>query len=141
MKKSIIALMFIGLLVPCSSFAGNEDRIGTAGATQLLINPWARSSALGNSNVASVVGIEGSFMNVGGLAFTRKTEMMFTNTDWMSGSDIAINSFGLAQRVGESSVLGLSVMALDYGDFITTTTETPEGDGSTFAVNSLNSLL
>jgi len=125
-------------MIPTSIFAGNEDRIGTAGGTQLLINPWARSSALANSNVASVVGIEGSFMNVAGLAFTRKTELMFTNTDWMSGSDISINSIGLAQRVGESSVLGLSVMTIDFGDFVTSTVDLPEGDGSTFAVNSLN---
>lgn len=137
MKKRIAAVLLAGLMIPCGLLAGNEDRIGTAGGTQLLINPWARSSALASSNVASVIGIEGSFMNVAGLAFTRKTEMMFTNTDWMSGSDISINSIGLAQRVGESSVLGISVMSLDYGDFITATTDVPEGDGSTFAVNSL----
>lgn len=125
-------------MIPSISFAGNEDRIGTAGGTQLLINPWARSSALANSNVATVVGIEGSFMNVAGMAFTRKTELMFTNTDWMSGSDISINSIGLAQRVGESAVLGISVMAIDFGDFVTSTVDLPEGDGSTFAVNSLN---
>lgn len=138
MKNYISLFLVASILVPSLAFAGNEDRIGTAGATQLLINPWARSSALANSNVASVHGIEGAFMNVAGLAFTRKTEIMFTNTDWMSGADISINSIGLAQRVGESSVLGLSVMATDYGDFVTSTVEIPEGDGSTFAVNNLN---
>ena len=87
-------VLVIGVMLSCLPIlvmAGNEDRIGTAGGTQLLINPWARSSALASSNVATVNGIEGAFINVGGLAFTRKTELMFTNTDWMSGSDIAIN--------------------------------------------------
>ncbi len=138
MKNYISLILTACVLIPSLAFAGNEDRIGTAGATQLLINPWARASGLANSNVASVRGIEGTFMNVAGLAFTRKTEIMFTNTDWMSGADISINSIGLAQRVGESSVLGISVMATDFGDFVTSTVELPEGDGSTFAVNNLN---
>ena len=132
MRKYIVIGLAAILLSPMGLKAGNEDRIGTAGATQLLVNPWARSSGLANSGVASVVGIEGSFMNVAGLAFTRKTEIMFTNTDWMSGSDISINAVGLSQRVGESGVVGLSVMSIDFGDFITATTDNPEGDGSTY---------
>jgi hypothetical protein len=134
-------VLVIGVMLSCLPIlvmAGNEDRIGTAGGTQLLINPWARSSALASSNVATVNGIEGAFINVGGLAFTRKTELMFTNTDWMSGSDIAINGIGLAQRVGESGVVGLTVMSIDFGDLTTSTIEVPEGDGSTFTVSNLN---
>jgi len=131
-------MLTMGTLIPSAMFAGNEDRIGTAGATQLLINPWARSSALANSNVASVTGIESAFMNVAGLAFTRKSELMFTNTNWMKGSDISINAIGLAQRVGESSVIGLSIMSVDFGDLVTSTENVPEGDGSTFSVNNLN---
>ena len=138
MRKYIVIGLAAILLSPLGLKAGNEDRIGTAGATQLLINPWARSSGLANSGVASVVGIECAFMNVAGLAFTRKTEIMFTNTDWMSGSDISINAVGLSQRVGESGVIGLSVMSVDFGDFVTATTDNPEGDGSTYTVNNLN---
>ena len=138
MKKIVVCFLIAASISPMSLLAGNEDRIGTAGGTQLLINPWARSSALANSNVATVVGIEGAFMNVAGLAFTRKTELMFTNTDWMSGADIAINSLGISQRVGESSVIGLSVMTIDFGDLVTSTENLPEGDGSTFSVNNLN---
>jgi hypothetical protein len=138
MKRVIVILLAIGTMIPSYIHAGNEDRIGTAGATQLLINPWARSSALANSNIATVHGIEGAFMNVAGLAFTRKTELMFTNTNWMKGSGISINAIGLSQRVGESSVLGLSVMSVDFGDLVTSTENVPEGDGSTFSVNNLN---
>jgi len=32
------------------SFAGNEDRVGSAGASHLLINPWARGSAIGDAH-------------------------------------------------------------------------------------------
>lgn len=138
MTKTLKAITLSLCMVPMLLHAGNEDRIGSAGASQLLINPWARSSALASSNVATVSGLEGTFMNVGGLAFTRQTEIVFTNTDWMSGADISINGIGLAQRVGESGVIGLSVMTVDFGDLVTSTVDVPEGDGSTFTVNNLN---
>ena len=58
------------LLIACSSttnlFAGNPDRVGSAGASQLLINPWARSSGMGGSNIASVKGLESLYGNVAG---------------------------------------------------------------------------
>ena len=38
------------------SFAGNEDRAGSAGATELLINPWAKSSSWGSAGISSVNG-------------------------------------------------------------------------------------
>ena len=31
--------------------AGNEDRVGSAGGSQLLINPWARSAAFGDAGI------------------------------------------------------------------------------------------
>ena len=138
MNKLTTVVMALLMLATSNVQAGNEDRIGSAGGTQLLVNPWSRSSALANANIASVVGIEGSFLNAAGLAFTRKTEVMFTNTNWMSGSDISINALGFSQRVGESSVLGLHVVSIDFGDLRTATVDRPDGDGSVFTVNNLN---
>ena len=63
--------------------AGNEDRVGSAGASELLINPWARSSAWGDAGMSCVNGIEATFMNVAGLAFTDKTELVFNRTNWL----------------------------------------------------------
>jgi len=139
-RVSIISMLCIGFvaMTSLSLQAGNEDRIGSAGGTQLLINPWSRSSALGNSNIASVVGIEGSFLNVAGIAFTRKTEVMFSNTDWMSGSDVSVNTLGLTQRVSESGVLGINVVTIDFGELRRTTVDLPDGDGSTFTANNLS---
>ena len=50
-----------------SDDVSSEERVGQAGAYELLINPWARSSGLASSNTASVRGIESVFMNVAGL--------------------------------------------------------------------------
>lgn len=134
--SKLLAALLIGL--PIAALAGNPDRAGSAGASQLLINPWAQSSGLANSNMASITGIESTFQNVAGLAFINKTEIQFTNTQYLVGSGIQINSFGLAQKVGEGSVIGLSVMSMSFGDIPITTTELPEGGIGNFRPNMSN---
>src|SRR5256885_16775781 len=76
-------------------FAGNPDRAGQAGATELLVNPWARSSGWGNANTGSVRGLEAIYGNVAGTAFTKKTDIIFSHTQWLKGSEINVNAFGL----------------------------------------------
>ncbi|MDD4150223.1 MAG: PorV/PorQ family protein [Bacteroidales bacterium] len=118
-------------LISTKTFAGNEQRVGSNGASELLINPWARSTGWGDANVACVVGLEGMHQNIAGLAFTRKTEFAFTNTQWIA--DIAINSGGFAAKVGETGVLGVSIMNMNYGKIDITTADLPEGGIGTYS--------
>ena len=118
--------------------AGNKDRSGEAGAAELLINPWARSSGWGGVNVANVHGLEGMFNNVAGIAFTQKTELIFSYTDWLKGADIKLMSFGIAARVGDAGVIGVSVMSMNFGDIDITTVDLPEGGVGTFSPRYLN---
>jgi hypothetical protein len=129
-----IALVFISF----DGFAGNEDRAGEAGASELLINPWARSSGWGGANTASAKGLESMNLNIAGLAFTENTEMIFSNTRWLSGADINILNFGFAKKVGESGVLGLSVTRMSFGEMQITTADLPDGGIGTFQPNYLN---
>ena len=132
-------LLIIALTSPLFSFAGNEDRAGSAGATDLLINPWARSSSWGSAGVSSINGLEALFTNVAGLAYTDKTEMMFARTNWLGTiSGIGLNAAGFAQRLSESGVLGISIMSLNYGDIQITTTELPEGGVGNFNPSAMN---
>ena len=133
LKLTIIA---ISTLLGFSAFAGNEDRIGSAGSNQLLINPWNRSAGWGGAGGAHIKGLGALHLNVAGLALADKTEIMFSNTDWMSGAGIKINSIGLAQKIGESNVIGLSFTTMDFGDLPITTTELPEGGLGTFSPSS-----
>ena len=135
---SKIALAGAALLFAAPTYAGNPDRIGQAGAPELKINPWARSSGWAGANTASVQGLEATSLNVSGLAFTRKTEVMFVNTQRLVGSDVNVNAFGLAQRVGEQSALGLSIMSVNYGDIPITTVNLPEGGLGNFRPTALN---
>lgn len=133
-----VALAGMFLAPVTKTFAGNPDRAGQAGATELLINPWARSSGWAGSNIASSKGLESMFLNVAGTAFTKKTELMFARTNWLKGTDININAFGLTQRVGETGAIGLSIMSMDFGDIPITTVENPEGGVGTFSPQFVN---
>lgn len=137
-KLNKITFMF-SLVVLCSSaFAGNEDRAGEAGAPEILVNPWARSGGFGAANSTAIRGIEAISLNVGGLAQVDGTELAFTHTNYLGGSGITINAFGLAQPVGETGVIGLSVSAMNLGDNDITTVESPEGGLGTFSPVFLN---
>ena len=108
-------------------FAGNEDRAGSAGASQLLINPWCRSSALGDANVANSMGLEATFTNIAGLAQTDKTQLKFNFTNWLGSAGIPFSSAGIAQRISSSSVIALSVQSMSFGDLMITTVDNPDG--------------
>lgn len=137
-KLTTIVLMACGMSAALSTFAGNEQRVGQAGATQLQINPFARSTGMGSANIASVRGLEATFSNVAGLAFTDNTELIFSRTNWLSMGGVDngvanINAFGFSQKVGESGVLGVSVMSMGFGDIDITTVNLPDGGVGTFS--------
>jgi hypothetical protein len=137
-SKFILFVTLIGGFPVAESFAGNPDRAGQAGATELLINPWARSSGWGNANTGSVHGVEAIFGNVAGIAFTNKTEIVVAHTQWLKGSDVNINAFGFTQKLGESGAMGLAVMAMDFGDVMVTTEDNPDGGLGTFSPSFIN---
>jgi len=136
-KLNIIAVVSL-VLLSIGLFAGNEDRAGEAGASQLLINPWARSSGLGGSNTASARGLEAMNLNVAGLSFIGQTELNGSYTSWLSGTDINIFNFGFAQKMGETGALGITFTSVDFGDFDVTTVDLPDGGVGTFDPNYLN---
>ncbi len=117
-----------GLIVTVFANAGNEDRVGSSGAAQLLINPWARSAATGDAGISTVNGLEASFVNIAGLAFTDKTQIKFNYSNWMGNAGISFNSAGLAQRVSETDVISVSVQSMNFGDIPITTVANPEGN-------------
>ena len=131
LKLSIILLMTLGYSI--TVVAGNEDRAGEAGASQMLINPWTKSAGFGGANTASAVGLEAMHLNIAGMAFTRKTELLVNHKRYLVGSDVSINTFGFSQKVGETGVIGLSIMSMNFGDIDITQVDLPEGGIGTFS--------
>lgn len=131
MKSYLIILG--ACLVSITAFSGNDTKRGQAGATELLMNPWAKSTGYAGAGTAMLTGVEAMRWNVAGLAHTQKTEVVLAHSRWLVGSQIFTNAVGLAQRLGENSgVLGLSLMNVDFGELVETTFFQPGGTGTTF---------
>lgn len=124
--------------------AGNRDRTGQAAASHLLINPWASTNGWGSAGISFTKGIEATFSNIAGMAFTRKTEIAYTNSIYMAGSKTMINSLGIVQNLGQTRAggergnIGLTIMMMNLGKIPITTTNSPEGGIGYFSPSTLN---
>ncbi|MCC6181083.1 MAG: PorV/PorQ family protein [Bacteroidia bacterium] len=133
LKVSLSAVLTGGLLATgFQAQAGNPERAGQAGATQLLINPYARSAGWAAANGAFSRGLESQYTNVAGIAYTKRTEVMFMRSAWLVGTGININAFGVSQRVGETGAIGLGITSINAGKIERTTEDQPEGGLGTF---------
>lgn len=138
MANRLLALLVIGCMCTVNLSAGNPDRQGEAGAYELLMNPWARSAGLHSMSTSLVRGVEAIRLNVAGLSRINKLEVNIGYANYLQGTGISMNAFGLASKMGQRGAFGFSVMTLDFGDIPVTTTDQPEGTGSTFSPRFLN---
>lgn len=141
MKKiyfSFLIFSAITCLLLAPLYGGNPDRQGEAGAYELLMNPWARSAGLHSMPTSMVRGVEAMRLNVAGLSRINRLEVVAGHAIYLQGTDINMNALGIATKVGESGALGISLMALDFGDIRETTVDQPEGTGATFSPQFFN---
>ena len=137
-----VVVILTALSAP-SAQAGNDERRGTAGASELLVNPWTRSTGWGGVNIANVRGLEAMFNNAAGLAFVGNVEVAYANTMLYGGrsgltSGATINTFGIGIRVFDAGVLGAYVMSMGFGDIDVTKYENPEITNGTFSPSYMN---
>jgi len=136
--KKILAILSITVLTGQVIYAGNPDRRGEAGAYELLMNGWARSSGFWTMNTAGIRGLESERLNVAGLATVKKTEVVAAYTLWMQGSGVGVAHAGIAQGFKETNTIALSIQALNLGAIERTTTQSPEGGLGTYRPTFLN---
>lgn len=133
--KSLIICVLVALISVGTSYsvlAGNRDRSGQAGASHLLIDPWARTNGMANAGIAEVRGLESVYSNVAGLSFVKRTDFAFNRTQYLVGSNcgININAIGFAQHIGKAKdfgTLGISFSSMGFGQVQVTTVAQPEG--------------
>jgi len=130
-KLLVAVFITVLLLTAIDSNAGNKDRSGQAGASELLINPWARSSGWGGVNTANAMGLEATFSNIAGVAFTNKTEFAFAYTR-------LFDAFGFSQKIGSLGVIGISIFSMGFGEIERTTVNQPEGGIGTYSPKLMN---
>ncbi len=131
---ALSALLLVGGVLN----AGNPDRQGEAGASELLMNPWAMSSGFHSMNTACIAGVEAMRLNIAGLSRISNGEFIIANTQLYSGAELSMNSGGFATKIGKNGTLGISLVSLDFGDIPITTVLDPEGAGGDYSPSFFN---
>ncbi len=132
MRKNTYVTLFV-LLALCigTAYAGNESKIGTAGAQELLMPTDARGAALGSSAISNTFGVSALYWNPAGAAVLDRTEAIFTHIPWIA--DIDIEYAAVATPIEDFGTIGLSLKVVSLGDMDETTVDFPEGTGRSFS--------
>ena len=132
MKTKTIVLA-LALTVLCTSlvFAGNERRIGTAGAHELAIPVGSRGTSMGGAVVANSYGIDALYWNPAGLAYTYGSEAMFSHLSYLA--DIDVNYGAAAVAIEDFGTIAVSAKVVSIGDMEETTQDMPYGTGRVFS--------
>ena len=133
MKFKFYSIFTLVILSAYMAYGGNPDRQGQAGASELLMNPWARSSGLHSMSTSSVTGVEAMRINIAGLSRIKNFEVGLTNCKLYTGTGMNLNSLGLGFKMGKSGALGVEFASLDFGQIPVTTVNQPGGTGGTFS--------
>lgn len=127
-NKALLVACTVGLT--STAFAGNKDRIGQSGASEMLINPWARSTGVFALNGSYVTGIEAMKNNIAGLAADTTMEIGLSRGEFLKGTGINVNNLAIAIPLKEEiGVIGINVMSMGFGDVTSTEYGTPENAG------------
>lgn len=131
-------LLLITLVVLCVrvSYAGSDNRKGTAGAMELLFPVGSRGPAMSGSINAVTTGVEAIRWNPAGMARGKGVEAMFSTMSYIA--DIRVNYFALSSTIGDIGSLGISMQSINFGDIPITTIQAPEGTGGTYSPNYIN---
>ncbi len=130
MKKInlLVLLMFIAI----SSLFAQGERIGTAGATELLIPVGGRGIAMGGATLTNAVGVDAMFWNPANVARSNHSVgVIASHMNYIA--DIGVEYGAASFNIESFGTLGLSVKSLSMGDIIKTTVQNPDGTGQTFS--------
>lgn len=130
-NKFLFVVMALLVLSLTSAYAGNDLRIGSAGAQELRIPYGSRGTAMGGAVVANTYGIESMYWNPAGLASLEGTQAMFSYLPYIA--DIDQNFVGIATHIEDFGTIGVGAKVMSIGDIEETTGDFPEGTGYVFS--------
>ena len=139
MNKILKYSLAVGLIISTSLSYGGEDRKrGSAGATELLMNPWTKSAGYAGAYTSGIRGVEAMRFNVAGIADTSGMSLGYSYTSYLAGADVSSGAFGFTQAVGKTGTIGLTLNFFQLGDFYETTVNQPDGTGIVFTPTYFN---
>lgn len=134
MRRMFISLALLAavLLGATAAFAGDQERSGSTGATELRIPVGARANSIAGAVVADVDGVDALFWNPAGLAHLEAPQAAYSYTDYFA--DMKLNWLGFASPMAGGQ-FGASLKVLSIGDLIVTTEDAPNGTGEVISPN------
>ena len=132
MPRLIGALLAVLLVhVPGSG----QSKVGTTAGQFLGISVGPRATAMGGAYVASNNDVTSLYWNPGAVAQAGKSQLIFSNTDWLVGTKFRWLGFLLS--LDEENAVGVSLTQLDYGEEDVTTVAAPNGTGERWSAQDL----
>ncbi len=130
----LVAVAFaIVSFAPTSAFA--QSKTGTTVGQFLLIEPSARTSAMGNAGVTTYHEVMSAFYNPGTIGHLEGSDVQFSHGSWLA--DINYNYAAAALRIGDLHTLLLTLTALNSGEIDVRTIDQPLGTGERYSVEDL----
>jgi hypothetical protein len=111
---ALLGLFAFAGLAECSSFAGK----GTSGAQFLKLGVGARGIAMGEAYAAVVDGADAVYWNPAGLDGVERRSLCLMHALYLA--ETSYDYAGYAQRIGESTVLGVGLQYLNANTIQTT---------------------
>ena len=128
--KLMVALV---VAVSCVAVAqaGDDLKIGSAGAQELRIPAGSRGTAMGGSAVASTSGLDAIYWNPAGASGIEGSSFMFSRRTYIA--DIDVDYIAAARRLGDVGVFGITAKILSTNDEPVRTVNLPDGTGELFS--------
>ncbi len=128
-------LLSVILLLVAAARGVPQSKTGTAIGLFTMIDPSARSAAMGSAGATSSDEAMSIYYNPGSLGALSQSDFQFTYNSWFAG--ITLNYAFAAIHLGDLGTSSLSVTQLGSGDIDVTTVAQPEGTGEQYSVNDL----
>jgi hypothetical protein len=134
MKNAFTRTAICLVLLACVALtanAANKDRIGTAGAQELLIPVGARTLAMGASSMIFATGAEAIYWNPAGLGrMTNSVDALISSMNYIADIGVLYGAVGV--KAGDFGTLGFSIKSISFGSIPVTTTLYPDGTGDMY---------
>jgi hypothetical protein len=126
-----VCLVLLACIASVAS-AANKDRIGTAGAQELLIPVGARTIAMGGSSMVFSTGVEAIYWNPAGLGrMSNAVDAMLSSMNYIADIGIVYGAVGI--KAGDFGTLGFSIKSVNFGSIPVTTSSFPDGTGENYS--------
>jgi opacity protein-like surface antigen len=123
-------ILLAGSVLVCAH-ASAQTKVGTTAAQFLGISVGGKATAMGDAFVASSEDVSSIYWNPGAFAASGKSELMFSNVNWLG--DTKFRWLGFMLNLDGTNAIGISMTSLDYGEEDVTTVQSPDGTGERWA--------